>query len=137
MSWLSRLLKGNADSGLIGRLPFHLDGEGAFDFDIVGESHYQGALENIAGPRTDESVEHECIAHLICEDRNPYDSNAVAVHIDGKKVGYLSCAHAKFWRSTMSKVGRSGQPASVDALIVGGWDRGERGKGSYGVKLDL
>ena len=36
------------------------------------------------------SVPFDCIAALVPEPSNPYDSNAVMVQIDGRHVGYLS-----------------------------------------------
>lgn len=118
--------------------PFsHYTGIGEYEFDIVGESHYQDALERIAGPRTDAGVEFECVALLICENDNPYDKNAVAVTINDEKVGYLSRDDAVEWRELLADEWVEESPVTVDALIVGGWDRGANDKGSYGVKLDI
>ncbi|WP_222426346.1 hypothetical protein, partial [Luteimonas sp. J16] len=36
----------------------HLPGPGTYEFDIVGESKYQDALEAICGGRTEDSAEH-------------------------------------------------------------------------------
>lgn len=137
MSWFSRLFGGG--SVPTKRMPAtkHLEGDGSFDFDIVGESHYQDALERIVGGRTDESVEFECLASLICEDDNPYDSNAVAVYINGYKVGHLARPVAAGFRDIQRRHGWVGQIVTADAIIVGGWDRGNRGKGDFGVKLDI
>ncbi len=137
MSWLSRLFgDGPAQPE---RIPAtkHLDGDGSFDFDIVGESYYQDALERIVGGRTDESSEFECIASLVCEDDNPHDSNAVAVYINGQKVGHLARPVAAGFRDIQRRHGWVGQIVTADAMIVGGWDRGGRGKGHFGVKLDI
>jgi hypothetical protein len=51
--------------------------------DIVGESHYMPHLTALL--RKGDSWD----AHLIREPKNPYDANAVAVHIDGGCVGYV------------------------------------------------
>lgn len=137
MGWFSRLFGGTPAPEK--RIPAtkHLDGDGSFDFDIVGESHYQDALERIVGGRTDESVEFECLASLICEDDNPYDSNAVAVYINGQKVGHLARPVAAGFRDIQRRHGWVGQIVTADAMIVGGWDRGNRGRGDFGVKLDI
>jgi hypothetical protein len=37
----------------------------------------------------------------------------------------------------MSEAGAAGVPAIVQALVVGGWDRGGDDTGHFGVKLDL
>lgn len=114
-----------------------LSGEGEFDFDIVGESRHQHALETICGGRTDESADHDCEAMLIPEPWNAYDRNAVRVEIDGRKVGYFAREDAAAYQQDMAALGLSGRMAICDALIVGGWDRGARGQGHFGVKLDL
>ena len=63
--------------------------EGGSVFEIVGESHYQAALERIAGGKTESSVEIDIEAFLVAEPENPYDTDAVKVEIDGYKVGHI------------------------------------------------
>ena len=108
-----------------------LASSGSYDFDIVGESNYQKALESIAG-RSDESAEHYCTATLEHEMFNKYDKRAVKVSIDGKTVGYIARDVTEAFHEVMK-----GRTATADAIIVGGWSRGKRGSGSFGVKLDL
>jgi hypothetical protein len=55
---------------------------------IVGESHYQEALESIAGPKDAEPHWWPVEIQLKREPTNPYDPNAVQCLIDGKLVGY-------------------------------------------------
>ncbi|WP_366928655.1 HIRAN domain-containing protein [Paracoccus saliphilus] len=117
-----------------------ISGPGDYEFDIVGESHYQAELTSLAGPKTEEGVELECDAVLMAEPSNPYDANAVAVLIEDKKVGYLSRADAARWTTQLDRMGWVGERVLVEALIVGGWLRKRRVKvdeGSFGVKLDL
>lgn len=104
-----------------------LGGTGRFDLEVVGESHYQPALRAIAGRG---EVRHQCTAHLVMDDDNPYDAKAVRVDIEGKPVGHLSRDDARAYRRQLRKhgdlVGR------CDALICGG------GPGRMlGVWLDL
>lgn len=106
-------------------------GDGSYDFDIVGEASYQAALESIAG-RSDESAEYYCMATLAPEPSNQYDSNAIRVDIDGKTVGYISRNMTGDFHPLLK-----GRKAQADAVIVGGWDRGSRGSGNFGVKLDI
>jgi len=61
----------------------HLRGSGAFALPIVGESHYQEALEAICGPRSDEGEDRRVEARLVLENDNPHDSMAVRVDIQG------------------------------------------------------
>ncbi|WP_395543271.1 HIRAN domain-containing protein [Neotabrizicola sp. sgz301269] len=114
-----------------------LEGEGDFEFEIVGESHYQDALEVIAGRKEEEGKWLECEATLRAEPDNPYDKNAVAVFIRQKKVGYLSRADALAWKIALERRGYVGQDVTCDAVIVGGWKNKSGDEGHYGVKLDL
>ena len=71
------------------------------------------------------------------KDENPHDSMAVRVDINGTTVGYLSRDHARTYRRGLSKAGYGTANAYCEALIRGGWDRGEGDRGFYGVYLDL
>lgn len=130
--WLKRMLTGGLPSS-----HGHLTGDGSFSFDIVGESHYQDAIEFVAGGRSDASARIRKIAMLVPESDNPHDTNAVRVDIEGRRVGYLSRGDAVRYRNLLKKKGLAGLAMTVDALIVGGWDRGNGDRGLFGVKLDL
>jgi hypothetical protein len=110
---------------------------GRYEVDIVGESHYQGALARIVGGKTRDSAEHECMATLVLEDSNPFDSNAVRIDIEGQQVGYFPRADAKVYRGVLARAGTPRATLQVPALIVGGWKRGPKNEGSFGVKLDM
>jgi len=114
-----------------------LQGSGAFALPIVGESHYQEALESICGPRSDEGEDRRVEARLVLEDDNAYDAMAVRVDIRGVTVGYLSREHAREYRTQLGKAGHAVADAYCAARIRGGWDRGEGRQGYYGVYLDL
>ncbi|PTL78675.1 HIRAN domain-containing protein [Vitiosangium sp. GDMCC 1.1324] len=104
---------------------------------VVGESHYQPALERLAGGRSDESVRVDVVATLKREPDNRYDTNAVVVLIEGRQVGYLSREDAPVFQPLLKEMEARGEVATCSAVIVGGWDRGARGKGSFGVRLRL
>ena len=114
-----------------------VDGTGDFRLEIVGESHYQKALEKITGGKTPDGHEMELDALLIHDDGNPYDNKAVAVTIGGDIVGYLDKKLARQFRERMEEAGFPYHPAVCKALIVGGWDRGNGDEGYFGVKLDM
>ncbi len=114
-----------------------LPGPGLFAIDVVGELKYQEALESICGPRNDEGEDLETEAQLIHEDNNAYDSLAIRVDIGGSTVGYLSRENARQYRAQLTVAGHRGLNAWCKARIRGGWDRGARGQGKYGVVLDL
>lgn len=108
-------------------------GDGTYRFEIVGESHYQDALSEIAGGRKKTTAEVYRDAWLIPEPDNPYDLNAVAVDIDGKTVGYLPRLEAaKFKEENVLFF----DAVKVPAVIVGGWKRSATNEGHFGVKLD-
>ena len=115
---------------------FKVFGDDSYNFDIVGEGNYQGYLKKIAGPKTEIRKEHDCIAFIQPEPDNAYDSNAVAVFIDNKPVGYFDRETAKkFQKFLQAKNFGSNTVFAVNALIVGGW-KDDVSTGHYGVKLD-
>ncbi|NOJ81919.1 HIRAN domain-containing protein [Myxococcus xanthus] len=105
--------------------------------EVVGESNYQDALEALAEERTRLSQRIATTAHLVRERTNRFDANAVAVLIEGRLVGYLSRADAVSFRPLIETMEDQGEVAACAATIVGGWSRGERGSGKFGVKLDV
>lgn len=112
-------------------------GDGSFDYDVVGESFYQDHLDKVCGGKTENGHQHRCSALLLCEDNNPHDDNAIAVLISGRKVGHLSRSEAAAFRQLLRSHGIKNARVRCDALVVGGWKRGTRSEGHYGVKLDI
>lgn len=109
---------------------------GLYDFDIVGEAHYQPALDRICGGKSaNDGHRKEVTAWLITEDDNAFDDHAVKVVIDGRTVGYLSREDARELRARLKQI--KGFALEVPGMIVGGWDYGDGRTGHYGVKLDL
>lgn len=114
-----------------------LPGPGTFSVEIVGESYYQDALNEIAGGKTFEGVEKVVEAQLVLEDSNPKDPKAVRVDVDGRPVGYLSREVARQYRTRLADAGHPQVDAFCKAVIRGGWDRGGGDTGHFGVWLDL
>jgi hypothetical protein len=108
-----------------------LEGPGAYAVDVVGVSQYQRVLEAAA--------EQGAIvtAALILEDSNPYDDQAVAVHIDGERAGYLSRANARAYRADLAAAGTPDLVVRCKAKIVGGFETREGQRAHFGLKLDL
>ncbi len=104
---------------------------------VVGESHYQAALEHLCGGREKHGARHECVALLMPEDTNQFDPDAVRVDIDGLAVGYLSRPAAKRYRPIANQMRSEGKIGAASAVIVGGWDRGPEDRGHFGVQLDM
>jgi hypothetical protein len=74
--------------------------EGQETLEVVGEASYQDNLWRIVGGRRspDGRVREDVCAVLAAEPENPYDASAVAVWIQGLKVGYLSREDAQRYR---------------------------------------
>jgi hypothetical protein len=67
-----------------------LHGPGTFSINIVGESHYQDALNELCGGKTRDGHDIIVKAELIHEDDNPFDDKAIRIDINGMTVGYFS-----------------------------------------------
>lgn len=132
--WNKRLFPTSADIAMN-------NGPGTFQYEVVGESHYAENLKAIieeANLTATEPGELYCQAFLFCEPKNPYDSNAVAVVIGRKTVGYIPRRDAqklapelRRLANTRAAGGRGGQILCVQACV--GWSSPER----IGVRLDL
>lgn len=102
---------------------------------VVGESHYQPALAataKICRPGEDERPMFT--AYLLAEPENPYDADAIAVHSDEGKLGYLSREDAQSFRATFAELrARGNGGATCGAFLTGG----DRNPPNYGVVLRL
>jgi HIRAN domain len=134
-SLLKRLLSGSAE--LPPAAEIRLTGSGGFRLMVVGEASYQDNIEQICGGRTTESVDRMETAHLILENSNPYDRNAVSVEINGLKVGYLNREDAKAYRTYLESKGQPNAIGTCHANIRGGWKRSKKEQGHFGVRLDF
>jgi hypothetical protein len=88
--------------------------------DAVGTATYQEALGLIADARPDASLHVEKWAHLIPEPENPWDRNAVAVYVDGRKVGYLPREHTAAYASLLGQIWTNYHGRAVCRAVVGG-----------------
>lgn len=112
--------------------------QGNENLGVVGESFYQDSLWSLVGGRGDPAryVRVDTIAMLSAEPDNPYDRNAVAVSIDGLKVGHLSRQDAQLYLPGLLAVQRRyGRPIVLAGVIVGGGNR-QDGRGLLGVFLN-
>lgn len=69
---------------------------------VVGESHHVQELDLVTGGGTGEL---ELVANLVREPENPYDPDAVAVVVQGSRVGYLSRENAARFAAGLDAVG--------------------------------
>ncbi len=113
------------------------NGPGTYSTDIVGESYYQKALERICGGWSKNGHRREVEAFLHVESNRSRYPNAIRVVVKGETVGYLDRETARCYRTQLEKAGLRGTTVKCNAIIVGGWDRGNLDIGHFGVKLDL
>ncbi len=90
-----------------------LEEKHVYEFEIVGESHYQEQIRAIV--HSAKSPDDVFDARLIPEPDNPYDKNAVRVEIQKRTVGYLSRASAKVYRKAYGE-----KTARCQVRIFGG-----------------
>ena len=81
---------------------------------VVGTSHYQDALLELSGRQGDEEIRVEKVAIFVREPDNPHDPNAIAIHIDGRLVGYLARDENRRWLDVVS-----GHEVGAEAMIAG------------------
>lgn len=105
----------------------------------VGEASYQPALRDICGSARWERVRFDCVAALIAEPTNHYDSNAVAVYADCRgthlHVGYLSRGDAIDYQGAVWKAADMGYTIVCQAHIAGREQGSETS--NLGIFLDL
>jgi HIRAN domain len=102
---------------------------------VVGESFYEEAFLRVCGPKCEHGYDLEVVAELWPEPDNPYDSAAVAVRVQGHKVGHLSREDARVYRTLIDEALSAHGVASCHGQIRGGWDRGGGDAGNFGVWL--
>ena len=114
-----------------------VDGDGHFDLEVVGESHYQRHLRFLSERYEKKIGDRELVAKLHYENTNPHDKKAIRVVIDGGTVGYLTRKDARLFRKRIEKVRPDGLIVSCDAEIIGGKRVGFFKKTKFSVWLDL
>ncbi|MDP6697929.1 MAG: hypothetical protein QF558_09240 [Acidimicrobiales bacterium] len=102
--------------------------------EVVGESHYQDALVEIVGNMTGtEGAYWRGIAEIAHDPENLYDKWAVAVSIDGNRVGYLPSAPGNI--ALIEDL--AGQARSVPARAIGGYPTDDGDTAYFGIRLVL
>ena len=127
MGWLGSLFGLRKNRGAV-------IGDGHFGFHVVGTSHHQETLAAIAGGSSRESAHHYCAALVVPQPDNPYSKHAVAVHVGGRLIGHLADDCSVDFLTALRHAGFD--EAACEAMIVGGWDRGDGDQGSFGVRLN-
>jgi hypothetical protein len=112
-------------------MEIELEGPGAFAVDVVGEAQYQDVLEAAA------EASATVAAVLMLEDDNAYDDQAVAVHVNGARAGYLARANARRYRADLAAAGTPRARVRCKAKITGGFETKDGARAHFGLKLDL
>ncbi|MDQ1700608.1 MAG: hypothetical protein QOG34_2471 [Frankiaceae bacterium] len=86
------------------------------DIDIVGESFHEDYIRQIRSRYADREFE----IVLVPEPNNPYDPNAVAIHVDGGIVGHLARDMAASWQPRVLAAAAEGFVVAGTAAIFGG-----------------
>ncbi|HYN58148.1 MAG TPA: hypothetical protein VET87_01170 [Rubrivivax sp.] len=106
-----------------------------FSVQVVGGNRYRKSFRRLQQRHGIDGIDaaYCCEAVLGLEDENPYDDQAVAVTIEGLKVGYLSRQTARVFRGELRRGGIADhRQFAVDARIHWGGD-----DEIFGVKLDI
>jgi hypothetical protein len=106
--------------------------------EVVGEGSYQDNLLRVSGGKTaDGPAKPDHIAVLWPEPNNKHDRNAIAIKIDAYTVGYLAREVALEYQAVVRWADAHGRKVACNARLTGGWDRGGRDRGHFGVELNL
>lgn len=104
--------------------------------EVVGEAMHQEELWSICEGTVGDRIRHDVVAVLIPEPENPYDSNAIAVYVDGQGVGHLKRETArKYGPGLHALMERHGGYVALRGVIVGGGYHAD-GPGRLGVWLE-
>jgi hypothetical protein len=86
--------------------------------EVVGERAHLAALRSVVGPgHRSNGGEHRAVATLVPEPTNRFDPDAVAVHIDEQRIGYLPREDAQRYRPALDQIYASGRQPTVTARI--------------------
>ncbi|MGA2825472.1 MAG: HIRAN domain-containing protein [Streptosporangiaceae bacterium] len=103
--------------------------------DVVGEQHYQEAIEAVAAGRNAFGTRTRVLTvALVREPDNPYDTNAVRVEAAEAIVGHLGRDDAPRFHAIINRLASAGSPATCRAMLTGGWERGGD-RGYIGLKV--
>jgi hypothetical protein len=108
-----------------------------FVCDVVGESRYQDALAAAVGAPPTQWHEAMVTASLVCEPDNAHDPMAVAVCVNGSRVGYLRAEYARAFHDRLKRRGIAGQTTHCGALIRGGGTASDGTQRLYGIALNI
>jgi hypothetical protein len=104
--------------------------------EVRGEASFQTELSRIVGGKTALGHSHPVVAVLFPDDDNKYDPNAIEVVVNEKLVGYIPKELCVKFRELAATAQQRGSFLASQAVIVGGWNRGDGDEGYFGIYLD-
>jgi hypothetical protein len=106
--------------------------------EIVGESFYDAAIAQIAGPKSERGVSHWTTAELVPEPTNRQDKQAVMVFVEGRHVGHLYREAAPGFHRAMAEAGFPGAAlVGFKARIHAGFRLEDGTFANYSIRLYL
>lgn len=106
-------------------------------FQLVGEFYYQSAFKKLVGDHGDRGAHVECVAMLIPENTNRFDSQAIRIDIKGMTVGYFNRNDARRFRMRLNTKKLAGKITSCNAVIEGGQLLNDGNHSIYSVALAI
>lgn len=131
---LSRLRRLLGLSAAADTLALLIVGNGAFNFEVVGEQSYQDRLSRVSAGRV-EKGERIIVACRLRYEVNRYTQRP-AVRVDlagGQTFGYFPAEHAALYASALDELERGGRIAECQGVLVGG----QPGRPGFGIWLDF
>jgi len=131
LSWLRKWLR---LSSVADPLVLVIVGNGAFNFEVVGQQSYQDHLSRVSAGRV-EKGERIIVGCRLRYEVNPY-THTPAVRVDiagGQTVGYFPAEQAALYASPLEKLERSGRIAECQGVLVGG----QPDRPSFAIWLDF
>jgi hypothetical protein len=131
---LSRLRRWLGGDSAADRLVLLIVGNGAFNFEVVGQQSYQDRLSRVSAGRV-EKGERIIVGCRLRYEINPY-THGPAVRVDiagGQTVGYFPAEQAALYASAFDELERGGRIAECQGVLVGG----QPDRPGFGIWLDF
>ena len=131
---LSRLRKWLGISSPADSPVLRIVGNGAFNFEVVGQQSYQDRLSRVSAGRV-EKGERIIVGCRLRYEINPY-THAPAVRVDvagGQTVGYFPAEQAALYALALEELERGGRIAECQGVLVGG----QPDRPSFAIWLDF
>jgi hypothetical protein len=131
LSWLRKRVGGLKNAR---PLVLAIVGNGAFNFEVVGQQSYQDRLSRVSAGRLEKGERIIVACRLRYELKPHYHRPEVRVEIaGGQTVGYFPAEQAALYASAFEELERGGRIAECQGVLVGG----QPDRPSFGIWLDF